>query len=94
MLSSTVLQVCTEAGRRRHDYDCACRQWRQFSCVTHLQCRAWNTGDRCCKGGKCCYNDDERGEEEEGTDDEEGEGGIHIADEGYDFGMYFDRGDN
>ena len=34
---------------------CTCRQWRQFSCVADTQCREWNTGDRCCQGGRCCY---------------------------------------
>ena len=38
---------------------CTCRQWRQFSCVTDTQCRQWNTGDRCCQGGRCCYQEEE-----------------------------------
>ena len=38
---------------------CTCRQWRQFSCVTDTQCREWNTGDRCCQGGRCCYQEEE-----------------------------------
>ena len=38
---------------------CTCRQSRQFSCVTDTQCREWNTGDRCCQGGRCCYQEEE-----------------------------------
>ena len=38
---------------------CTCRQWRQFSCVTDTQCREWNTGDRCCQMGRCCYQVEE-----------------------------------
>lgn len=29
-------------------------QWTQFSCVIDEQCEEWRTGERCCKGGRCC----------------------------------------
>jgi len=29
-------------------------QWKSFSCVIDEQCVEWNTGQRCCSGGKCC----------------------------------------
>ena len=33
-----------------------CRQWRDFSCSTNLQCRVWMTGQFCCPDSRCCHS--------------------------------------
>jgi len=35
-------------------------QWKEFSCVTDLQCRTWNTGDYCCHNSRCCNENQEK----------------------------------
>merc|ERR1719500_306985 len=35
-------------------------QWKEFSCVTDLQCRTWNTGHFCCHNTRCCDENQER----------------------------------
>jgi len=31
-------------------------QWRNFSCFSHVQCRAWSTGQYCCPDSTCCHS--------------------------------------
>ena len=59
------------------------RQWQNFSCVTDMQCRTWNTGTYCGRDSKCGDLEQEEGDNrkhEENIVEEKGLSDIEVND--------------